>query len=66
MSELLKGNFKVEKEVTLPEVDEAEKLKQEFEKTAMRRLGGSIAFASPKKGFLWTGDTLNAGNNDAK
>lgn len=55
MSDLLKGNFKVQKDVVLEVKDERERQKEEFERTALRRLGGSIAFASPKKGFIWVG-----------
>lgn len=47
MTSVLKGNFKAKKEV------EAEKksddLESRFEKEALKRLGGSIAFVSKKK-----------------
>ena len=53
MSELMKGNFEPKKKVVveLPERD----LEAEFERTALKRLGGSIAFVS-KKQLLWVGD----------
>jgi hypothetical protein len=48
MSSVLKGNFNTQKKV---EVDTAQKddLETRFEKEAMKRLGGSIAFVSKKK-----------------
>jgi len=55
---VLKGNYKLENE---PRV-EAERppaeqlLEQEFYKTALGKLGGSIAFIIKGKTFLWTGD----------
>ena len=54
MPEFLKGNFKTKNEVEKPETNETG-LQEEFERTAMKRLGGSIAFVS-RKGFVWTGD----------
>jgi hypothetical protein len=48
MSAILRGNFKTKKTVTTD--DEAkEDLETRFEKAAMKRLGGSIAFVSKKK-----------------
>jgi len=50
MSDVLKGNFKPQKPV---EVDQAqEDLNTQFEREALKRLGGSIAFVSKKK-FLY-------------
>ena len=50
MSDILKGNFKPKKPV---EVDETqEDLNAQFEREALKRLGGSIAFVSKKK-FLY-------------
>lgn len=54
MAEFLKGNFKIKHEVEKPETNKTG-LQEEFERTAMKRLGGSIAFVS-RKGFVWTGD----------
>ncbi|MBI5132506.1 MAG: hypothetical protein HZA66_23955 [Rhodopseudomonas palustris] len=51
MSDLLKGNFKTKNEVVAPEVAE-ETLEDRFERTALKRLGGSIAFVSKKK-VMW-------------
>jgi|SaaInl4_135m_RNA_FD_contig_21_2169031_length_331_multi_5_in_0_out_0_1 hypothetical protein len=53
---ILKGNFDTKKTVTAerPEETSGEK----FEREALARLGGSIAFVSHKK-FLWTGEDEN-------
>ena len=50
MSELLKGNFEVEKKVQ--DEKSAETLEDRFEKEALRKLGGSIAFVSKRK-VMW-------------
>lgn len=47
MSSVLKGNFKTEKSVEVKR--EAEKLEERFEREALKRLGGSIAFVKKKK-----------------
>lgn len=47
MKDLLKGNFVPKKNVVLEE--KAETLEDRFEREAMKRLGGSIAFVSKKK-----------------
>ncbi len=57
MSEVLKGNFETRKRVTVNE--EKPTLEERFEREALRKLGGSIAFVSRKK-FLWTGDAAKA------
>ena len=53
MSKVLKGNYKVKNEV---ESEKSQKdidpLELEFEKEALKHLGGSIAFVSKKK-VLW-------------
>ena len=56
MSKYLKGNYKLD--VTIEEAREggdAARTVDEFERTALSRLGGSICFVS-KKGFLWKGE----------
>ena len=53
MSSVLKGNFETQRPVNVSE--EAVTLETRFEREALKRLGGSIAFVS-KKRFLWTGD----------
>lgn len=48
MSDILKGNFETKERVK--EADEEQlDLESRFEKEAMKRLGGSIAFVSKKK-----------------
>lgn len=53
MTSVLKGNFKPQKEVEIKK--EEENLESRFEKTALKRLGGSIAFVSKKK-VKWEAD----------
>ena len=48
MKSVLKGNFDTKKAVEV-EATENEDLESRFEKAAMKRLGGSIAFVSKKK-----------------
>jgi hypothetical protein len=51
MSELLKGNFNTQNDVTDNSTPD-ESLEQRFEKEALKKLGGSIAFVA-KKEVLW-------------
>ena len=51
MSDVLKGNFKPKNAVTVPEA-KPETIEERFERTALKRLGGSIAFVSKKK-VMW-------------
>jgi hypothetical protein len=51
MSELLKGNFKTKTQVTDTPA-KPETLEDRFEREAMKRLGGSIAYVSKKK-VMW-------------
>ena len=53
MNEILKGNFKTQKSVT-PDVKE-ETLEDRFEREALKKLGGSIAFVSKRK-VKWDAD----------
>ena len=55
MSDFLKGNFKAKRSVQQRQ-DKKGDLNQDFERAALKRLGGSIAFVS-KQGFVWEGDT---------
>lgn len=48
MAEILKGNFASKRKVSIPEKKE-ESLETRFEKEALRRIGGSIAFVSKQK-----------------
>jgi hypothetical protein len=50
MADVLKGNFELKNKVTTPE--HKEELTEQFEREALKRLGGSIAFVSKKK-FLY-------------
>lgn len=52
MSEVLKGNFKTKKTVEHKPLSSDDELEQRFEREAMKRLGGSIAFVSKKK-VMW-------------
>lgn len=47
MSEIMKGNFQPQKQVIAEE--KKEDLDSIFEREALKRLGGSIAFVSKKK-----------------
>lgn len=51
MSKLLKGNFEVKVNVDAKSAI-GDDLEAKFEKEALKRLGGSIAFVSKKK-ILW-------------
>ena len=53
MSDVLKGNFKPRKAVSVEE--KSETLEERFEREALKRLGGSIAFVSKKK-IKWSDD----------
>ena len=54
MSGVLKGNFTTKKTVTVEQKPE-ETLEDRFEREALNKLGGSIAFVSKKK-VSWTLD----------
>ena len=53
MKEMLKGNYELPTKVT--SAHDAPSLEEQFEREALKRLGGSIAFVSKKK-FLWAGN----------
>ena len=53
MNDVLKGNFNTARKVTV--TDEDESLEDRFEREALKKLGGSIAFVSKKK-VKWTDD----------
>lgn len=57
MSDVLRGNFQPRRQVTVNV--EPPDLEQQFEREALKRLGGSIAFVS-RKGLIWTGETDEA------
>ncbi len=54
MPQYLKGNYPLSKEKTEPEVPPDQTPTQEFERRALERLGGSIAFVK-KDAFVWSG-----------
>ena len=62
MSKILKGNFKTERGVSSLGVGGKDSPEQLFEKEALKKLGGSIAFVSKKK-VLW--DQKDFKNNEA-
>ena len=64
MSEVLKGNFKTKKPVK-GESDKPATLEDRFEKEALKRLGGSIAFVSKKK-VVWDESEGKAESQDKK
>jgi hypothetical protein len=51
--DILKGNFETQTKVSAEQ--HVDTIEEKFEREALKRLGGSIAFVSKKK-FLWTGD----------
>ncbi len=52
MNEILKGNFKTKNKVSSFDPEKDDSLENRFEKEALKKLGGSIAFVSKKK-ILW-------------
>ena len=56
MSKYLKGNYELPKGSSEPDKKEGETVTQEFERRALERLGGSIAFVL-KKAFVWKGES---------
>jgi len=56
MDKFLRGNFDPKKEVVDEEDEKKDTLEARFEKKALKRLGGSIAFVS-KKRVLWGDDS---------
>ncbi|MBM3126490.1 MAG: hypothetical protein FJZ87_15710 [Chloroflexi bacterium] len=63
----LKGNYKLAQEVapSQEEIPADKLLEQEYYKTALSKLGGSIAFIMKEKTFLWKGDEEDAAAKDA-
>lgn len=54
MSDFLKGNYKVDKEI-VAESNEKETAKDEFKKKALNSIGGSMVFVERDK-YVWKGD----------
>lgn len=57
MSDLLKGNFKTKEEVKESQGSE-ETLEERFEREALKRLGGSIAFVDKDK-VIWDEEDID-------
>ena len=57
MSDLMKGNFEPKKKVTTGE-EKKGTLEDRFEKEALKRLGGSIAYVSKQK-IKWGKESEN-------
>ena len=55
MSKFLKGNYKLEGAPEAAEPTPADAVDQ-FERRALERLGGSIAFVMKRNTFVWSGD----------
>ena len=49
MNDILKGNFKTRKDAKPAKTEGSDDLEEKFEREALKRLGGSIAFVSKKK-----------------
>ena len=62
MSDVLRGNFKPKHSV---DVQQEEDLNTQFEREALKRLGGSIAFVSKKKFLYGIGQQDNDSGSDA-
>jgi hypothetical protein len=52
MSSILKGNFETKKPVEAEKAKTDESVEARFEREALKRLGGSIAFVAKKK-IMW-------------
>jgi hypothetical protein len=55
MADVLKGNFEPKTQVTTETESGEVPLEEQFEREALKRLGGSIAFVSRKK-VMWSKD----------
>jgi hypothetical protein len=51
--DLLKGNYKLDKNVSVPEKSKAEQDTEKFEREALAQLGGSICFVAKPKKLVW-------------
>ncbi len=60
----MKGNYEISKGTKDQDMELSETPTQEFERRALERLGGSIAFVVKKNTFVWTGDKKRGQNND--
>lgn len=46
---LIKGNYKLKKDIKLKKLSKEDELEQKFEKEATKRIGGSMVYVSKKK-----------------
>jgi len=62
MTTFLKGNYELpqEPEGRAPADDAPKSLTEQFEESALAKLGGSICFVAKGKVLLWTGDSDEA------
>lgn len=65
MSEIMKGNFKTKRPVGTSEESQPETLEARFEREALKRLGGSIAFVKKQK-VHWGDEEESSEDNDSK
>lgn len=63
MSKYLKGNYQLMKEKPEPAAKPEETVTEEFERRALERLGGSIAFVMKRNTFVWRGDKAGEQEN---
>lgn len=71
MSDLLKGNYKLPKTPRMSRKNQGSRARgesptQEFERRALSRLGGSIAFVIKKDEFVWKGGKSSDPNGSKK
>ena len=70
MSKFLKGNYKLENTPESAGADAAEEkpvdVVDQFERRALERLGGSIAFVMKRNTFVWNGGKSEAGEKEPK
>ena len=58
MPDFLKGNYRINNENTeRPQETESKSLTEEFEESALAKLGGSICFVAKSGSLMWDGDT---------
>lgn len=53
MSDFLKGNYNLDKDIKASEEKKEKSFIEEFEEKALEKLGGSIAFVSKANQFVW-------------
>ena len=68
MSKFLKGNYSLGKDDGTPPAPEekAQDAVDQFERRALERLGGSIAFVMKRNTFVWNGGQPEGRDKEAK